>query len=54
MIDIGLDCEALAVSMGEALALIHWRARADARDVEFALGSSSTKMGVNSRQSKSV
>ena len=47
MIEIEVDYEALAVSMGQALALIHWKARTDARDVEFVLGSSSTKIGVN-------
>ncbi|KAI0179435.1 zinc finger protein-domain-containing protein [Hypoxylon sp. FL1284] len=54
MIDIGLDYEGLAVSMGQALALIHWRARTDARDVEFVLGCSSTRMGANSGQAVSV
>lgn len=43
MIDIGFDYECLAVDMGEALAVMHWKALTDARDVEFVLGSSSTK-----------
>lgn len=42
MIDIGLDFEMLAVSIGQTLAIIHWEAQADARDVEFVLGSSAT------------
>ncbi|OAP56872.1 hypothetical protein AYL99_08984 [Fonsecaea erecta] len=42
MIDIGLDFEMLAVSIGQTLAIIHWEAKADARDVEFVLGSSAT------------
>lgn len=42
MIEIGLDFEMLAVSIGQSLAIIHWEARADARDVEFVLGSSAT------------
>ncbi|KAI1108477.1 zinc finger protein-domain-containing protein [Nemania sp. NC0429] len=47
MIKIEMDYEALAVSIGQALALIHWKARADARDVEFALGRSLTRIGTN-------
>ncbi|KIW16520.1 hypothetical protein PV08_06575 [Exophiala spinifera] len=42
MIDIGLDYEMLAVSMGEVLAIMHWRAQTDARDIELVLGSSTT------------
>ncbi|KFA76760.1 hypothetical protein S40288_11574 [Stachybotrys chartarum IBT 40288] len=54
MIDMKMDYEALAVSMGQALALIHWRAKTDGRDVEFALGSSSTKFGASSGLGKSL
>ncbi|EPE05842.1 exodeoxyribonuclease iii xth [Ophiostoma piceae UAMH 11346] len=47
MIEMGLDCEALAVSMGTTLGLIHWKAKTDARDIEFALGSSATRISGN-------
>ncbi|KJZ80575.1 hypothetical protein HIM_00425 [Hirsutella minnesotensis 3608] len=43
MIDIQLDVEALARRMGVAMALMHWAAKMDARDVEFVLGSSALK-----------
>ncbi|KAH7304980.1 zinc finger protein-domain-containing protein [Stachybotrys elegans] len=51
MIDLKFDYEALAVSMGQALALIHWKARTDGRDIEFALGSSTTRASANPQQS---
>jgi hypothetical protein len=41
MVELGLDVEVLAKSMGKALAIMHWAARTDARDVEFVLGVSS-------------
>jgi hypothetical protein len=40
MAELGLDVDTLAHRMGKALAVIHWLAKADARDVEFVLGSS--------------
>jgi hypothetical protein len=39
MVDLELDTEALARGMGSALAVLHWGAKTDARDVEFVLGS---------------
>jgi hypothetical protein len=43
MMDLELDTEALARRMGSALAILHWGAKTDARDVEFVLGSSTKK-----------
>lgn len=43
MVDLALDTEALARRMGSALAVLHWGAKTDARDVEFVLGSSTKK-----------
>ncbi|EGO52010.1 hypothetical protein NEUTE1DRAFT_114027 [Neurospora tetrasperma FGSC 2508] len=43
LIELNLDIEELARRMGIALAVMHWGAKTDARDVEFVLGSSSTK-----------
>jgi len=43
MVDLELDTEALARGMGSALAVLHWGAKTDARDVEFVLGSSTKK-----------
>ena len=43
MAAVGLDVEGLACRMAKALALMHWAAMTDARDVEFVLGSSSKK-----------
>ncbi|KAK1764270.1 zinc finger protein-domain-containing protein [Phialemonium atrogriseum] len=43
MAAVGLDVEGLARRMAKALALMHWAAMTDARDVEFVLGSSSKK-----------
>ncbi|MCJ1399771.1 hypothetical protein MMC11_002974 [Xylographa trunciseda] len=37
--DLGLDVEAYAAAMAAGLAVCHWRARVDANDVEFVLGS---------------
>jgi hypothetical protein len=42
MTDLDLDSEALARGMGRALAVLHWGAKTDARDVEFVIGRSST------------
>lgn len=41
MVELQLDIEGLARRMGVAMALIHWAAETDGRDVEFVLGSSS-------------
>ncbi|TFA99689.1 hypothetical protein CCMA1212_008443 [Trichoderma ghanense] len=41
MVDLQLDVEAMAGRMGVAMAIMHWAAWTDARDVEFVLGSSS-------------
>ncbi|KAH8912393.1 hypothetical protein BR93DRAFT_963572 [Coniochaeta sp. PMI_546] len=46
MVDLGLNVEALACRMGIALALLHWAAKTDGRDVEFVLGSSTEKTPV--------
>ncbi|RDA86613.1 hypothetical protein CP532_6008 [Ophiocordyceps camponoti-leonardi (nom. inval.)] len=43
MVDLGLDVEVIAHKMGSALAIMHWAARTDGRDVEFVLGSSVKK-----------
>ena len=40
MIELDLDVNAYATTMADALAVLHWRAKVDARDVEFVLGSS--------------
>ncbi len=40
--DIGLDIEAYSRVMAIGLALCHWRARVDANDVEFVLGTTPT------------
>lgn len=37
-----LDLPLIASSMGQALAVVHWDARTDGRDIEFALGSTRT------------
>lgn len=39
VLELQLDVEALAHRMGIVLAVMHWAARTDARDVEFLLGS---------------
>ncbi|KAK4149170.1 zinc finger protein-domain-containing protein [Chaetomidium leptoderma] len=41
VLELGLDAKTLAQRMGIAMAVIHWAAKKDARDVEFVLGSSS-------------
>ncbi|KAK3994537.1 hypothetical protein QBC44DRAFT_340714 [Cladorrhinum sp. PSN332] len=40
LLDLNLDVGKLARRMGTALAVMHWAAKTDARDVEFVLGSS--------------
>ncbi|KAG7287923.1 hypothetical protein NEMBOFW57_007441 [Staphylotrichum longicolle] len=40
MMELQLDVRALARGVGMALALMHWAAETDSRDVEFVLGSS--------------
>jgi hypothetical protein len=40
-IDIGLDVNKIAYNMGQLLSEIHFKARMDARDVEFILGGAS-------------
>ncbi|RYP79017.1 hypothetical protein DL770_006762 [Monosporascus sp. CRB-9-2] len=47
MVELQLDVEEMASQMGKALAVMHWDARTDARDVEFALGSSTKKVPVS-------
>ncbi len=44
MVDLQLDVEELARRMAIAMAIMHWAARTDARDVEFVLGSSTAKL----------
>ncbi|KAL7936605.1 zinc finger domain-containing protein [Trichoderma chlorosporum] len=44
MIDIKLDIPAMASRIGSAMAILHWSAGTDARDVEFVLGSSANKV----------
>ncbi|KAK3395377.1 zinc finger protein-domain-containing protein [Sordaria brevicollis] len=43
LLELGIDIEELARRMGLALAVMHWGAKTDARDVEFVLGNSSEK-----------
>lgn len=43
MLEVKLDVEAMSRRMGIALAVMHWAAKTDARDVEFVLGSSTKK-----------
>ncbi|MCJ1370563.1 hypothetical protein MMC20_001776 [Loxospora ochrophaea] len=47
MEDLGLDVQAFASAIAEALAVMHWGARTDADDVEFVLGGTPT--AVNDR-----
>jgi hypothetical protein len=44
MAELQLDAKNMAGRMAIALALMHWAAKTDARDVEFVLGSSSKKI----------
>ncbi|KAL6864523.1 zinc finger domain-containing protein [Trichoderma novae-zelandiae] len=41
MVELQLDIRSMASSMGTAMAIMHWAAKTDARDVEFVFGSSS-------------
>ncbi|KAK5989937.1 hypothetical protein PT974_08200 [Cladobotryum mycophilum] len=43
MVEIELDVNEMADRMAIAMAIMHWSAKTDARDVEFVLGSSSKK-----------
>ncbi|KAH8750479.1 hypothetical protein BGZ57DRAFT_775359 [Hyaloscypha finlandica] len=43
LLDMRFDCDKIAQCMGRALAVLHWEAGVDGRDVEFVLGSSSVK-----------
>ncbi|KAK3365508.1 zinc finger protein-domain-containing protein [Lasiosphaeria ovina] len=43
MLELTLNVEAMAHRMGISLAVMHWAAKTDARDVEFVLGSSTKK-----------
>ena len=43
MLNLNMDTLHYAKVMGEAIAVIHWQAQIDARDVEFVLGSAPTK-----------
>ncbi|KAI1377257.1 zinc finger protein-domain-containing protein [Hypoxylon crocopeplum] len=49
MIDLQLDVEEMASQIAEALAVMHWAARTDARDVEFVLGSSPEKLPLSTK-----
>ncbi|KAM0332395.1 hypothetical protein ACHAQA_002674 [Verticillium albo-atrum] len=40
MLELNLNVESMAADIGATLAVMHWGARTDARDVEFVLGSS--------------
>ncbi|KAF2001210.1 hypothetical protein P154DRAFT_433459 [Amniculicola lignicola CBS 123094] len=41
--EIGLDLDQYAVEMGVGLAIIHWKAHLDSMDVEFVIGSRTTR-----------
>ncbi|KAI2615390.1 zinc finger protein-domain-containing protein [Hypoxylon sp. NC1633] len=45
--ELDMDLGTIASEMAKALAIMHWSAKTDARDVEFALGSSSHKVPVS-------
>jgi hypothetical protein len=47
MVELQLDVKTMAGRMAVALAIMHWAAKTDARDVEFVLGSSSKKITAN-------
>ncbi|RYP21612.1 hypothetical protein DL767_009229 [Monosporascus sp. MG133] len=49
MAELQLDVEEMASQMGKSLAVMHWDARTDARDVEFALGSSTKKVPISTK-----
>ncbi|KAK0130439.1 hypothetical protein ONS96_000958 [Cadophora gregata f. sp. sojae] len=43
MNDLGLDVATFAITMANALAVLHWEVKIDAADVEFVLGSAPTE-----------
>ncbi|EHK40878.1 hypothetical protein TRIATDRAFT_25233, partial [Trichoderma atroviride IMI 206040] len=43
MVELQLDIKELAGKMATAMAIMHWAAKTDARDIEFVLGSSPLK-----------
>ena len=50
LVEINLDVEAIARRMASALAVMHWAAKTDARDVEFVLGSATTSLAKTPEQ----
>lgn len=56
MVEIQLDVAAIARRMAFGMAIMHWSAKTDARDVEFALGSSTKKqsMGQTAKELKAL
>ncbi|UKZ84326.1 uncharacterized protein TrAFT101_000239 [Trichoderma asperellum] len=56
MVELHLDVKLMAGRMAIALAIMHWAAKTDARDVEFALGSSSKKIahGLSGREMRTL
>jgi hypothetical protein len=44
MVDLQLDVDRIATHMAKSLAVMHWAARTDARDVEYVLGSATQKL----------
>lgn len=46
MVELQLDVKEMAGKMATAMAIMHWAAKTDARDIEFVLGSSSLKPAV--------
>ena len=44
MVEIDLDVKAMARRMAIAMAIMHWGAKTDARDIEFVLGSSTEQL----------
>ncbi|PKS06194.1 hypothetical protein jhhlp_007511 [Lomentospora prolificans] len=47
MRELDLDVHSYARRMGDAMAIMHWAAKTDARDIEFVLGSSTTGVAGN-------
>lgn len=43
MVELDLDVQSYARSMGHGMAIIHWAAKHDGRDIEFVLGTSPTR-----------
>jgi hypothetical protein len=56
MLELQLDVRALARRVGAAMALMHWAAKTDARDVEFVLGGAerTTSLAVDPERLSSV